>query len=195
MKPKNPSRFLFVLGGARSGKSAWAQCEARKRGGRAVLFIATALPHDKEMKRRIARHRRDRAAFGWATWEAVEGSLAEGLSAVWKSSYRLILLDCATLWISRLLCEAGGSRTEKEIETRIEIETKAFLRAWKQTMADLIIVSNEVGMGLVPERPLGRLFRDIQGRFNQRLAAEADEVVLLVAGLPLWLKRHRKESS
>jgi adenosylcobinamide kinase/adenosylcobinamide-phosphate guanylyltransferase len=196
MSAETRGYFWLVLGGARSGKSTWAQRHALTHAGRQVLFVATALSNDHEMETRIARHRQDRAALGWRTYEVATGSLADAVTAAPLNDIRLILLDCATLWISRLLREGPDSESDEAAEQRLMAEAEAFLSAWRAMGRDLIVVSNEVGWSVVPDTPLGRRFRDIQGRLNQRLAAAADEVVLLVAGLPLWLKhpQPRKET-
>jgi len=195
MSAETRGYFWLVLGGARSGKSTWAQRQALLHAGRQVLYVATALSNDHEMEARITRHRQDRAALGWRTYEVAAGSLADAITAAPLNDIRLILLDCATLWISRLLWEGPDSESDEAAEQRLMAEAEAFLRAWRAMGRDLIVVSNEVGWSVVPDTPLGRRFRDIQGRLNQRLAAAADEVVLMVAGLPLWLKhpQPRKE--
>ncbi|MEO1328804.1 MAG: bifunctional adenosylcobinamide kinase/adenosylcobinamide-phosphate guanylyltransferase [Pseudomonadota bacterium] len=164
----------LVLGGARSGKSAHAERRARETG-RARVYIATAEAWDEEMRERIARHRADRGA-GWTTVEAPH-DLVETITT-WTDPARCVLVDCLTLWLSnRLLAEAD-----------LEKETDALCAAIEAATGPLICVSNEVGLGLVPETPLGRRFRDAQGRVNQRVAEISDRVEFVAAGLPLVLK-------
>ena len=157
----------LILGGARSGKSRYA--EGLAGGG---VLIATAQAHDDEMAARIARHRADRAA-GWEVRE-VPLDLSDALDDVKED--RPVLVDCLTLWLSNLLL-AGR-----------EEEADALGAALTACRADVICVSNEVGQGIVPATPLGRAFRDAQGRLNQRVAAQADRVVLMVAGIPMVVK-------
>ena len=157
----------LILGGARSGKSRYA--EGLAGGG---VLIATAQAHDDEMVARIARHRADRAA-GWEVRE-VPLDLSDALDDVKED--RPVLVDCLTLWLSNLLL-AGR-----------EEEADALGVALTACRADVICVSNEVGQGIVPATPLGRAFRDAQGRLNQRVAAQADRVVLMVAGIPMVVK-------
>jgi adenosylcobinamide kinase / adenosylcobinamide-phosphate guanylyltransferase len=165
--------LTLVIGGARSGKSAFAQKLCNASGG-PVLCIATATASDAEMTARIARHRQDRPA-GWETRE-VPMDLAHALATL--PGDRMVLVDCATLWLSNQML-AGREA---------EAEGFALLAALTACAAPVVIVSNEVGCGIVPETPLGRGFRDAQGRLNQRLAAAADTVVTVIAGLPLALK-------
>ena len=163
----------LVLGGARSGKSRYAESMVRACGCSAV-FIATAEAGDEEMRERIARHRAERGT-AWRTVEAPH-DLVDAIGGVDASE--AILIDCATLWLSnRMLVGADP-----------DAETAILLRALARTSAPVAIVSNEVGQGVVPENALARRFRDAQGRLNQALAAEADLVALVVAGLPLALK-------
>lgn len=175
--------LILILGGARSGKSAYAERLARERGG-GVLFVATAQAGDEEMARRIADHRAARPA-GWRTLEepvAVAGRLAtEGADA------GTVLLDCVTLLVSNLLLAHEGEG-EGAVAGRVEAEIAGLLRRYEEGAATWLVVSNEVGLGLVPPYPLGRLYRDLLGRANQRLAARADRVYLMVAGLPLDVK-------
>ncbi len=177
--------LILILGGARSGKSAFAERLAAARAGE-VLFVATATAGDEEMARRIAAHRAARPA-GWRLLEApvaVADRLAdEGIVA----GVETVLLDCLTLLVSNLLLahEAAG---EEEVTRRVDAESDALLRRFDEGAANWLIVSNEVGLGLVPPYPLGRLFRDLLGRANQRLAARANRVYLMVAGLPLDIK-------
>ena len=165
----------LVLGGTRSGKTAYAQAQAlAAAGGRTTpTMIATAQALDDEMTDRIARHRHDRGD-GWRTLEAPLDLVAvlEGLSAS-----DVAVVDCLTLWLSNLMGE----------DRDIEAETSALARAVARCPAALWLVSNEVGWGIVPDNALARQFRDHAGRLHQRLAAEADGVVLVVAGLPLRL--------
>jgi adenosylcobinamide kinase/adenosylcobinamide-phosphate guanylyltransferase len=184
-------RLVLVLGGARSGKSTFAERLAAERAGAAgVLYVATAEALDDEMAARIARHRAARPD-AWRTLEeprdigpAVELALARAVADV-------VLVDCLTLWVSNLLL-AGGDETalptEEQADARIRAAVEPLLRAHRRGRATTIMVSNEVGMGLVPPYPLGRLYRDLLGRINAWVAREADEVYLLVAGLPLRIK-------
>jgi adenosylcobinamide kinase / adenosylcobinamide-phosphate guanylyltransferase len=170
--------LTLVLGGARSGKSRHA--EALVRGtGLARVYIATAQAFDDEMRERIARHRDDRAADGWTTIEEpleLAGSLR--LSARPGAA---VLVDCLTLWLTNVLL-AGRDVDRAQVE---------LLAALSEVDSPVVCVSNEVGLGIVPETPLGRRFRDAQGRLNQAVAAAAGHVHFIAAGLPLVLKPQR----
>jgi adenosylcobinamide kinase/adenosylcobinamide-phosphate guanylyltransferase len=176
--------LILILGGARSGKSAYAERLARERGGE-VLFVATATAGDDDMARRIAAHRADRPA-AWRTLEAPDG--IAGRVAAAHDMAPTIILDCLTLLTSNILLahEAAG---EEAVARALDAEIDALLARIASDSATWIIVSNEVGMGLVPPYPLGRAYRDLLGRINARVAARADRAYLLVAGLPLDLKR------
>ena len=163
--------LTLVLGGARSGKSRYAE-ELIARTEPPWTYVATAEAHDEEMRQRIAHHQARRQG-GWETLDA-PFELAGTIAALKAPA----LIDCLTLWLSNVML-AGRD---------IEEETARLLQAMRHTPVPLVAVSNEVGMGLVPETPLGRAFRDAQGRLNQRVAAVADRVVFVAAGLPLNLK-------
>ena len=174
-------RLTLVLGGARSGKSAHARRLAEERGS-AVLFVATAEPCDAEMADRIARNRAERPA-DWRTLEApVDTAAAIERHA---GAADLILLDCISVL-------AGNIYSREEdfdaAERRLEREIDLLLDLHERSPAEWILVSNEVGMGVVPAYPLGRAYRDGLGRAHQRLAARADEAHFVVAGLVLRLK-------
>ncbi len=180
--------LILILGGARSGKSACAEQLAGERGG-AVLFVATATAGDEEMAQRIAAHRAARPT-AWRTLEAPQG-VAEAVAAeggVVADGAATIVVDWLTLLVSNLLLlhEAAG---EGVVAREVDAEIDALLGAVEASAATWIVVSNEVGMGLVPPYPLGRWYRDLLGRVNARVAAKADRAYLLVAGLPLDLKR------
>ena len=164
----------LVLGGARSGKSSYAQRLAEELGSRR-LFLATAEALDEEMTRRIARHKADRGT-GWETVE-VPLDLARTIELHSKTQ-TVYLVDCLTLWLSNLM-HAGRD---------VDAETETLCEALKAATGNVILVSNEVGLGLVPETPLGREFRDAQGRLNQKVAAVCDQVDFIAAGLPIKLK-------
>jgi len=165
--------LTLVLGGAASGKSAFAEGLVTA-SGRARAYVATAEAWDAEMAARIARHRAARGP-GWRTVEAPLGA-AGALRTV--APGEVALLDCATLWLTnQMLAEADLAAAEAGLMDAIEA-----------CAGPCVVVSNEVGMGIVPDTPLGRRFRDAQGGLNQRLAARADLVVLVAAGLPLVLK-------
>jgi adenosylcobinamide kinase / adenosylcobinamide-phosphate guanylyltransferase len=166
-------RITFVLGGARSGKSQYAETLIANEPPPWV-YVATAEALDEEMRERIAEHR-VRRALNWRTIEAPR-DLARALSDVPPGA--AVLIDCITLWLSNLLL----ARADVEAEiANLEI-------ALARIPAKTVLVANEVGWGIVPENALAREFRDLQGRVNQRLAARAGRVVLMVAGLPLYVK-------
>jgi adenosylcobinamide kinase/adenosylcobinamide-phosphate guanylyltransferase len=167
---------ILVLGGARSGKSSYAQ-QLAERSWQRPLYLATAEVKDEEMIRRVACHRKARGA----RWQCVEepleiaGALANG-----KADADGILVDCLTLWLTNVLLKEGLGAIEKR--------KQALLHAVRNVRRNLILVSNEVGMGIVPEHEMGRDFRDQAGWLHQALAEEVDAVVFVVAGLPLALK-------
>ncbi|MGA8818820.1 MAG: bifunctional adenosylcobinamide kinase/adenosylcobinamide-phosphate guanylyltransferase [Xanthobacteraceae bacterium] len=168
--------LMLILGGARSGKSRYAEgliAALPPVWNPPWIYVATAEPGDEEMRARIAAHRARRGP-SWQTVEAPQ-ELAE---AVILAQPAPVLVDCLTLWLSNLML----------IDADIEAETVRLERALEAATAPIVLVSNEVGSGIVPEHPLGRRFRDVQGALNQRIAARADRVVLMVAGLPLAVK-------
>lgn len=171
------ARLILVTGGARSGKSAFAQEEARRLGGDGVSFIATAQALDEEMRLRIAAHRFERPR----EWETLEEPLAVP-AALRQARYEVVLLDCLTLWVSNLLLH--GVADLEALRPHVE----ALLDERQKTGKRLVVVTNEVGMGIVPEGALARRYRDLLGWANARLAREASAVYLMVSGLPLKLR-------
>ena len=166
-------RLTLVLGGARSGKSRYAEQLIEAAGGKPV-YIATAEARDEEMRERIAQHRARRGK-GWTTVEAPL-ELAHAIGALGPGGPALV--DCLTLWLSNaMLAKRDLAR-----------DCDALIAALKQSAAPVVAVSNEVGLGIVPDTALGRAFRDAQGILNQRVAQIGDRVVLMAAGLPLVLK-------
>jgi adenosylcobinamide kinase/adenosylcobinamide-phosphate guanylyltransferase len=166
----------LVLGGARSGKSRFAESLAVATGA-PLVYVATAQAFDDdEMRARIARHQEDRAAAGWRTVEAPI-ALAPVLADE-AAAGRAVLIDCLTLWLTNVMLA----------DLDVEHETDGLLAALSAAQGPVLMVSNEVGYGIVPENALARAFRDHQGRLNQRVAAIADRVTLVAAGLPLDLK-------
>jgi len=174
--------ITLILGGARSGKSRFAQELARKLGKK-VLFVATGEPLDEEMRARIDTHKKSRPV-SWRTLE-VPTNLAKAL----RSKIRdvdLVVIDCITLLVSNLM---GDANTDVSTwEKKVAAEIKNLIALLRDSKANFIIVSNEVGLGLVPTTPIGRAYRDILGMANQMLAQNADEVYLMVAGIPIVLK-------
>lgn len=171
--------LILILGGVRSGKSAFA--EGLARVGSKVLFVATAEAGDADMKERIAAHRRRRPA-AWDTLEAPL-HLCDALEPV-AARYDTVVVDCLTLWVSNVLLAADTV----PLDTRLLTETDRLLRIHQRAGGRWIVVSNEVGLGVVPPTELGRTYRDALGRVNQAVARRADRVYLLVAGLALDLK-------
>ena len=178
-------QLILVLGGARSGKSAFAQRLAAERGGEGVVYVATAEAGDDEMAQRIERHRRGRPA-GWRTLEQPRDVAAAIRREAGEAP--VVLVDCLTLLVSNRLVEAADP-FEPAVEAAVMAEVQGLVACADERAGALIVVSNEVGLGLVPDNPLGRAFRDIVGRANQVLARHADAVYFMVAGLPMRLTR------
>ena len=177
-------RLLLVLGGARSGKSAYAQRLAQALGGDDVLFVATAEARDEDMAQRIARHQQERPA----AWRTLETPRQVGQAiALHLYDTTVVLVDCLTLLVSNTLLHCGAS-DPTAAEAAVQEEVAALVQTCQTTAASCIVVSNEVGLGLVPDNPLGRLYRDLLGRANQALAARAEAVYFMVAGLPVDVK-------
>ena len=190
-------KLVLILGGARSGKSAFAE-QLAASSGRRVAFIATATAGDDEMRARIARHRASRSP----EWLTIEEPLQ--LAGAVRRAAELadvLLLDCITLWLANWM----GQQSDLELDDapgegytgRVlsDIEELLATLATPGPGKTLIAVSNEVGLGIVPAYPLGRVYRDTLGRVNQRLARSADRVYLMVAGLAVDIKRLQEESS
>jgi adenosylcobinamide kinase/adenosylcobinamide-phosphate guanylyltransferase len=175
-KPKSGAKLIVVLGGARSGKSRFALDMGRGRTPRA--FVATAEPFDREMTERIMKHQQARGK-GWKTIE-VPTNIAGWLTET-GSRYPSIVVDCITLWLNNLL---RAQVRPAQVLTHV----RKFLQAIRACPGQVIVVSNELGLGVVPGETGSRQFRDLSGRMNQLMAAEADEVYFLVSGLPLRLK-------
>lgn len=171
----------LILGGARSGKSRHAENLARA-SGLPVTVIATAEALDDEMKARIRRHQDDRPA----AWRTVETplALADALTRE-AADGRCVIVDCLTLWLSNLMTDAG---TEAELPPALHAERTALLETLPTVRGEVLLVANEVGLGLVPDTALGRIFRDEAGRLNQLVAAACERVTFVAAGLPLALK-------
>lgn len=172
------SKVILVTGGARSGKSRFAESLALARPPLRG-YLATAEPGDAEMVERIARHRGRRGD----EWETLEEPLLVGEAiAAADGRFEVVLMDCVTLWMSNLLfhCEGGAAEALARVES--------FTGSFAGLKTPLVLVTNEVGMGIVPEHPLARAFRDLAGEANELIAAAADEVYVCFSGLPLKLK-------
>jgi adenosylcobinamide kinase/adenosylcobinamide-phosphate guanylyltransferase len=176
------TRTIFITGGARSGKSVFAEKRALEFGA-PLAYLATAQPLDGEMTERVRRHRERRGA----QWTTIEEPihLAQALARC-DGQYQAILVDCVTLWLSNLLFKYEESG--EHIEERIHEDLQRLKVTLHGMVTPVILVSNEVGMGIVPDNTLARLFRDIAGSANQILAASADEVHAVISGIPLKLK-------
>jgi adenosylcobinamide kinase/adenosylcobinamide-phosphate guanylyltransferase len=163
--------IVFVIGGCRSGKSTYALQTAEKVLAEQKIFIATCVPQDDEMKRRVARHQKERSQ-NWVTVEAPLQNSRRG---------DVILVDCLTLWVSNLLMKTDD---EKKIENTIS----RLIEALEKATCPIVLVSNEVGTGIVPENKLARQYRDIIGLVNQAVAKTASKVIWMVAGIPVTVK-------
>jgi adenosylcobinamide kinase/adenosylcobinamide-phosphate guanylyltransferase len=174
----NLNKKIFVLGGCRSGKSSFALETGSKFTGDNKIFIATCIPYDDEMKLRVARHQQERSR-NWLTVEAPLLLPEEIVEADDKAD--VLLVDCLTLWINNLLMENYHSE-------QILNQVRSLTRAVSSATCPVILVSNEVGTGIVPENKLARLYRDLVGWANQAVAECADRVVWTVAGIPVTIK-------
>jgi adenosylcobinamide kinase/adenosylcobinamide-phosphate guanylyltransferase len=177
-------RIVLILGGARSGKSTYAQHLAEKTSSK-VLFVATAQPMDEEMQKRIENHRNNRPV-NWRTIETpryIVQALKEQIGDA-----HVVILDCVTLLVANFLGDAPDDQAEREVFAEID-NLVDYMKASKRIY---IIVSNELGLGLVPENKLARIFRDLLGTVNQIIAQNADEVCFLAAGIPLKIKNNNK---
>ena len=178
-------RLILVLGGVRSGKSDYAEELAQSLGQDQVLFVATAEAGDAEMARRIAAHQQSRPA-SWRTLEAPR-NIGEAIQSHLED-VAVVLVDCITLLVSNVMLALGDDPDTVQVEGAVQDEIQALLQTCSSSPITCIAVSNEVGLGVVPEHRLGRLYRDVLGKANQALAAQADEVYLMVAGLAVELK-------
>lgn len=189
-------QLILVLGGVRSGKSSYAEQRARQTGGDQVLYVATAEAKDDEMLARARKHRQSRPA----SWRTLETPLEVG-AAIREvaDDARVILVDCLTVLTANILVSSTGDYDDpfdeperdpfdKQIEEAVIREVEELAACARDLPADVIVVSNEVGMGVVPPYDLGRAYRDLLGRANQVMARHADEVYLLVAGIPMPIK-------
>jgi adenosylcobinamide kinase / adenosylcobinamide-phosphate guanylyltransferase len=169
--------ITLVVGGARSGKSRYAQALAKTAS--TVAFLATAQPCDDEMRAKIERHRAERPS----AWHTVEVPVElDAAIARYGNEYSFLIVDCLTIFIANLL------DAEHNDEARILAGVDRVCHALQSVSASVVLVSNEVGGGIVPMHPVGRLFRDLLGETNQKVSAIADNVILMVAGCPLALK-------
>lgn len=183
-------KFILVTGGARSGKSSFAESLAGGCGSN-VLYIATSIPFDDEMKLRIQKHRKQRPD----TWDTLESFKDfENIPHDLVKEKDAILLDCVTIMVSNIMFETKQdwdrfhAHELIDIEKSVEQEISGLLNFIKSIDIPFIAVTNETGMGIVPENPLSRAFRDIAGRTNQQLAKSADEVYFCVSGIPMKIK-------
>jgi adenosylcobinamide kinase/adenosylcobinamide-phosphate guanylyltransferase len=175
----------LILGGARSGKSQFAQEMARKNGGQ-VLFVATASAGDEEMQRRIKKHREERP-YDWRTLEAGTDIGPRINRDIGRA--QTVIVDCVTLLVSNIIGRHADENDDAVIEAEIMAEIEDLIGCFDDADVGFIIVSNEVGLGLVPADRISRLYRDLLGRSNQRLAQRVDEVYLMVAGIPVAIKK------
>lgn len=185
------TRIIFIIGGARSGKSVFAEALAKKYHD--VIYIATAEARDDEMRERIQTHRSRRPTH----WKTIESPyFVDKVISQQNGQSGLIFIDCVTLYITNMLLKdetstiAAGSGFHVKIQKQEQIleEIKKLVCSCRESGSDSIIVSNEVGLGIVPDNPLSRMFRDIAGCANQIVAEEADEVYFVVAGIAQRIK-------
>ena len=180
----NSNHITLILGGARSGKSSYAQNLAETTG-KSVTFLATAQALDEEMSTRIQKHRTERSA----NWQTLEVPL-DIASHVGQIKSDVVILDCITLLVTNLMMQFVKDDLVQETTfvPAIQKEISELIRKLRTQSQDWIIVSNEVGLGLVPPYQMGRVYRDWLGWANQQLAREADKVILMVAGIPTTIK-------
>ncbi|NLP47157.1 MAG: bifunctional adenosylcobinamide kinase/adenosylcobinamide-phosphate guanylyltransferase [Epulopiscium sp.] len=186
-------KSILITGGARSGKSRFAESLATQEG-RSVLYVATSIPFDEEMKKRILKHQQSRPT-DWKTYEGYRhiGNYLKNM----ETSYDVILIDCITIMITNLLFDFIDPFFDmdkltmeqiQKVEEKIQKEIQLLLEEIEKISSTVIMVTNELGSGIVPESKLGRVFRDIAGRVNQQIAQKVDKVYLTVCGIPMQIK-------
>jgi len=189
-------KLTLILGGARSGKSTYAEMRAKELGGDNVLYVATSETKDDEMKERVIKHRSERPS-AWDTVEAPR-NVAQAIRQA-RSAAKVILLDCMTFLVANHLMDAAAPEDDPfddpssdpfdaQIEAEVIADVEDLVVFVQDADVEMLVVSNEVGLGVVPPYELGRAYRDILGRANQILARHADEVLLFVAGIPMKVK-------
>jgi adenosylcobinamide kinase / adenosylcobinamide-phosphate guanylyltransferase len=181
------SKLVLITGGARSGKSTYAQGMAEAEAG-PRLYIATAVAFDTELAARIERHRRSREDSAWTT---VEEPIDLAGAIERAAEFPIVLVDCLTLWVNNLLWDASSSSDETGrglSEDGVVTRCEELLAACRRHEGTVILVTNEVGLGIIPDNPTSRVYRDLLGRCNQTIAAQADTVLFMVSGLSLLLK-------
>jgi adenosylcobinamide kinase/adenosylcobinamide-phosphate guanylyltransferase len=183
MNPDIPLHGLtLILGGARSGKSSFAEECGRESGG-PVLFIATATASDEEMAERIRNHQASRPAG----WQTLELPLAIG-AQLYAPLPPVVIVDCITLLVTNVLLSLPDETPAAQVLLSVQSEIEALIEAQRRLGGQWLIVSNEVGLGLVPPYPMGRVYRDALGWANQRLARAAERVIFMIAGIPTIVK-------
>ncbi len=178
------AKIILVTGGARSGKSSYALQRAESASTRR-LFVATCPKVDPEMTERVRRHQQERDGRGWVTMES-EIDLA-AIFADQAAGYDMIVIDCLTLWINNILFTAEGQGIDVD-DQHIGALCREWLEAARHFSGTVICVTNEVGLGIVPDNALGRKYRDLVGTCNQTAGRAADEVILVTCGIPLQIK-------
>lgn len=175
-------RTTLIIGGCRSGKSSHALHLANRMGKVRKIFLATCIPQDDEMHLRVSRHQAERGA----DWTAVETPifLPEAIQDIGPDA-DVLLVDCLTLWVSNLMMEQTDPNAPKYL---LEAHTSRLIESLRAAACPVIVVTNEVGAGIVPDNQLARAFRDVVGKVNQQIAACADEVIWMVAGIPAKIK-------
>jgi adenosylcobinamide kinase / adenosylcobinamide-phosphate guanylyltransferase len=176
-------RHLFITGGSRSGKSKFAEIQAGQLGGQ-VIYLATAEAQDAEMAERIFKHQQRRPA----DWLTIEAPLQVIEMLGQYQAGHTVLLDCLTMYLSNLYFKYEKASTTDKLSYLIHQETAHLAEVIASSTANLVIVTNEVGWGIVPENPLARIFRDLAGLVNQQIAVVCDEVYLVVSGIPVKIK-------
>jgi adenosylcobinamide kinase/adenosylcobinamide-phosphate guanylyltransferase len=176
--------LILVTGGARSGKSDFAQELARDLAHEDVLFVATAEAGDEDMASRIAAHRQARPA----AWRTVEAPRKVGDAIRQAAPAKVVVVDCLTLLVSNVLLSLGEDPASEVANRAVHDEVLGLIDVSSTMQTSIIVVTNEVGLGIVPANRLARLYRDLLGRANATLAQQADKVYLLVSGLPLEIK-------
>ncbi len=181
MTDKNRNETILITGGCRSGKSRYAESLAKEICNGRKLYVATCVPQDKEMEERVLQHQKSRDK----TWETSEIPVhVAGEIDLKSSDYDVILLDCMTLWISNLMMD----KNDEEIMAHAE----KLVLSLQKSNCPVILVTNELGAGIVPENVVARRFRDIVGSVNQRIAKAADRVVWMVSGIPVTIKQEKR---